>query len=242
MSVVRSPRRFVSEAVIDHKYPVVPLGKTRDSHDCHCECPTNAIIGSAPALRDVLTKIDRVGPTEAAVLIGGETGTGKELVAQAIHIRSRRAGRPLVVANLAAVPPELVGAELFGHEAGAFTGAVQRRIGRFEAASGGTLFLDEVGELSQGVQVLLLRALQEGTFERLGSSETRRADIRVISATNRDLRDAVSRGKDEKIHAQLVTLLAPGSARSRRGPRQLGQIHRPRQRGRRGARGVQIVD
>jgi formate hydrogenlyase transcriptional activator len=128
------------------------------------------------------------------VLITGETGTGKELMARAIHRRSRRASRPMVTVNLAAIPDPLVASELFGHEHGAFTGAIQRRIGRFEAADRGTLFLDEIGELSSDMQVSLLRAVQEGEFERLGASQTRHADVRIITATNRDLESQVEDG------------------------------------------------
>jgi len=128
------------------------------------------------------------------VLITGETGTGKELVARAIHCRSRRSSHAMVSVNLAALPKELVASELFGHEAGAFTGAFQKRIGRFEAANAGTLFLDEVGELPLGVQVTLLRALQEGEFERIGSNQTKTADVRVIAATNRSLEKAIEVG------------------------------------------------
>ena len=128
------------------------------------------------------------------VLITGETGTGKELVARAIHRQSRRSSHAMVSANLSALPHELVASELFGHEVGAFTGAIQRRIGRFEAANASTLFLDEVGELPPGVQVALLRSLQEGEFERIGSSQTRTADVRVIAATNRNLEEAIEAG------------------------------------------------
>jgi formate hydrogenlyase transcriptional activator len=156
-----------------------------DSADAHSAL--DGIVSSSPALRDALDRIDRVAPTSATVLISGETGTGKELVARAIHRRSRRAGRPFVAVNLAAIPEPLVASELFGHEHGAFTGAVQRRIGRFEQADHGTLFLDEVGELSNEMQVALLRVLQEGEFERLGASQTRRVDVRVIAATHRHL-------------------------------------------------------
>jgi formate hydrogenlyase transcriptional activator len=154
----------------------------------------DGLIGRAPTFLEVLEKIDRVGPTTATVLITGETGTGKELVARAVHRRSRRASHAMVTANLSALPTELVASEVFGHEAGAFTGAVQRRIGRFEAASGSTLFLDEVGELPMNVQVALLRALQEGEFERVGSSQTRKVDVRVVAATNRNLEDAIDSG------------------------------------------------
>ena len=145
------------------------------------------IIGASPALREVLRQVEKVAPTDSTVLITGETGTGKELVARAIHRRSKRAARAMVKVNLAAVPDTLVASELFGHEKGAFTGAVQRHVGRFELASGGTLFLDEVGELRPDMQVALLRVLQEGEFERVGGSMTLRTDARVIGATNRDL-------------------------------------------------------
>src|SRR5262245_24161927 len=151
----------------------------------------DGIVGKAPRVKEVLERINRVSATNATVLITGETGTGKELVARAIHRRSRRSSHAMVSANLAALPHELVASELFGHEAGAFTGAIQRRIGRFEAATASTLFLDEVGELPLGVQVALLRALQEGEFERIGSSQTRTANVRLIGATNRSLEGAV---------------------------------------------------
>lgn len=154
----------------------------------------DAMIGHAPCFEETLDRVARVSTTNATVLITGETGTGKELVARAIHQGSRRSSHAMVCAHLAALPNELVASELFGHEAGAFTGAAQRRIGRFEAANAGTLFLDEVGELPLGVQVALLRALQEGEFERIGSSHTRTADVRVIAATNRNLEQAIHDG------------------------------------------------
>jgi formate hydrogenlyase transcriptional activator len=154
----------------------------------------DGIVGHAPRFEETLERIRRVSTTNATVLITGETGTGKELVARAIHRRSRRSSHAMISANLAAVPHELVASELFGHEAGAFTGAIQRRIGRFEAANASTLFLDEVGELPIGVQVALLRALQEGEFERIGSSHTRTADVRVVAATNRNLEEAIEDG------------------------------------------------
>jgi transcriptional regulator with GAF, ATPase, and Fis domain len=154
----------------------------------------DGIVGHAPRFEETLERIDRVSTTNATVLITGETGTGKEVVARAIHRRSRRSTHAMVCANLAALPNELVASELFGHEAGAFTGAIQRRTGRFEAANASTLFLDEVGELPLGVQVALLRALQEGEFERIGSSLTRKADVRIIAATNRNLEEAIEDG------------------------------------------------
>jgi formate hydrogenlyase transcriptional activator len=152
------------------------------------------IIGQSAALRDVLRKIEKVAPTDATVLIRGETGTGKELLARAVHDRSRRKNRPLVKVNCGSIPSGLVESELFGHERGAFTGASQRRIGRFELANGGTIFLDEVTELPLDTQVKLLRVLQEGEFERVGSSQTIKVDVRVIAATNRDLSDIVKNG------------------------------------------------
>ena len=154
----------------------------------------DGIVGHAPRLEETLERIHRVSTTSATVLITGETGTGKELVARAIHRRSRRSSHAMVCVNLAALPKELVASELFGHEAGAFTGAFQKRIGRFEAANAGTLFLDEVGELPLGVQVTLLRALQEGEFERIGSNQTKTADVRVVAATNHSLEEAVEDG------------------------------------------------
>jgi formate hydrogenlyase transcriptional activator len=152
------------------------------------------IIGRSPALRAVLRKIEQVAPTDATVLIRGETGTGKELLARAVHDRSKRNNRPLVKVNCGSIPSGLVESELFGHEKGAFTGATQRRIGRFELAHGGTIFLDEVTELPLDTQVKLLRVLQEGEFERVGSSQTMRVDARVIAATNRDLQEVVGNG------------------------------------------------
>jgi PAS domain S-box-containing protein len=145
------------------------------------------ILGRSDALQRALDDVDQVAGTDASVLILGETGTGKELVARAIHTRSLRKSKPLVTVNCAAIPADLVESELFGHEKGAFTGATAKRDGRFELADGGTIFLDEVGELSPDVQVKLLRVLQEGEFEPVGSSRTRKVDVRVLSATNRDL-------------------------------------------------------
>jgi len=153
------------------------------------------IVGSSQSLRKVLTSIDRVAPTDSTVLITGETGTGKELIAHAIHSRSLRSGRALVKVNCAALPAELIGSELFGHEKGAFTGALQQRIGRFEAANGGTIFLDEIGELTPEIQIALLRVLQEKEFERVGGNRTIQADVRVITATNRDLQREVTQGR-----------------------------------------------
>jgi transcriptional regulator with GAF, ATPase, and Fis domain len=155
----------------------------------------DAMVGGSPLLGEVLGQVHRVASTDIPVLITGETGTGKELVARAIHRRSRRAARPLVAVNLAAVPETLAATELFGHEKGAFTGADRFRVGRFEAADRGTLFLDEIGELRPDLQVMLLRVLQEGEYERLGSGTTRRVDCRLIAATNRDLEGEVQEGR-----------------------------------------------
>jgi transcriptional regulator with GAF, ATPase, and Fis domain len=154
----------------------------------------DGIVGRSASLNEVLQRVRRVAPTDMPVLISGETGTGKELLARAIHLRSRRAGRPLVSTNLATIPETLAAAELFGHERGAFTGAERLRIGRFEAADRGTLFLDEIGELSSELQVMLLRVLQEGEFERLGGAN-RRVNVRTIAATNRRLETEVQEGR-----------------------------------------------
>ena len=143
----------------------------------------------------MLELVERVAPTDSTVLITGETGTGKELVAQAIHRHSPRGDRTLVKVNCAALPAELVASELFGHEKGAFTGALQQRIGRFEAANGGTIFLDEIAELSPEIQVLFLRVLQEKEFERVGGNRTIKTDVRVIAATNKDLQTEVNVGR-----------------------------------------------
>jgi PAS domain S-box-containing protein len=152
------------------------------------------IVGTSPALQTVLARISKVAPSGSTVLITGETGTGKELVARAIHRRSQRSGRAFISVNCAAIPRDLIASELFGHEKGAFTGAMQRRLGRFEMADGGTIFLDEVGELSPDTQVALLRVLQEREFERVGGGHPIHVDVRVIAATNRDLQAAVSNG------------------------------------------------
>jgi formate hydrogenlyase transcriptional activator len=145
------------------------------------------IVGNSPALESVLDQVRMVGPTDSTVLILGETGTGKELIASAIHRIGHRSGRPFVKLNCAAIPAELLESELFGHERGAFTGAITQRLGRFEAANGGTLFLDEIGDMPLALQAKLTRVLQEQEFERLGSTVTRRADVRIVAATNQDL-------------------------------------------------------
>ena len=150
------------------------------------------VVGTSPALQAVLARAAKVAPTDSTVLITGETGTGKELIARAIHKRSQRSTRAFVSVNCAAIPQSLITSELFGHEKGAFTGAIQRRLGRFELAEGGTLFLDEIGELPVETQIALLRVLQEREFERVGGTELLRADVRVIAATNRDLQGAIT--------------------------------------------------
>ena len=153
------------------------------------------IIGNSPALEAVLEQVERVAPTDSTVLIEGETGTGKELIAHAIHNISSRCGRRFVRLNCAAIPLDLLESELFGHEKGAFTGAIAQKIGRFELADKGTLFLDEVGDIPPALQPKLLRVLQEQEFERLGSTRTHQVDVRLVAATNRDLTEMVNRGQ-----------------------------------------------
>ena len=153
------------------------------------------IIGRSPAIEATLRQIDLVAGTDATVLVTGESGTGKELIARAIHEASRRRDRPLIRVNCAAVPRDLFESEFFGHAKGAFTGALRDRVGRFELAEGGTLFLDEVGEIPLDLQGKLLRVLQERSFERVGEERTRAVDIRLVAATNRDLKEEVRRGR-----------------------------------------------
>jgi len=157
------------------------------------EAAFNGIIGSSPALKFVLADVERVAPTDSTVLVLGETGTGKELIARAIHNLSTRRGCPFVKVNCAAIPFDLLESELFGHEKGAYTGAIAQKIGRFEMADTGTLFLDEIGDLPLALQPKLLRVLQEQEFERLGSGRTHRINVRLISATHRDLSEMVAR-------------------------------------------------
>jgi Nif-specific regulatory protein len=165
------------------------------SREAHGEFNYGAIVGDSPPLREVLAKVEQVAQTAATVLLRGDTGTGKEMVARAIHINSPRESRPFVRVNCAALAPGVLESELFGHEKGAFTGAMARRAGRFELADGGTLFLDEVGDVPADVQVKLLRVLQEREFERVGGVETVKVDVRVISATHRDLEALINEGK-----------------------------------------------
>ncbi len=153
------------------------------------------IIGNSPALESVLEQVERVAPTDSTVIIQGETGTGKELIARAIHNLSVRCGRPFIKLNCAAIPFDLLESELFGHERGAFTGAIAQKIGRFELADKGTLFLDEVGDIPPALQPKLLRVLQEQEFERLGSTRTHHVDVRLVAATNRNLVDMVKRNE-----------------------------------------------
>ena len=153
------------------------------------------IIGNSPALEAVLEQVERVAPTDSTVLIQGETGTGKELIARAIHNLSMRCGRPFIKLNCAAIPFDLLESELFGHERGAFTGAIAQKIGRFELADKGTLFLDEVGDIPPALQPKLLRVLQEQEFERLGGTRTHQVDVRLVAATNRNLVEMVKRNE-----------------------------------------------
>jgi len=152
------------------------------------------IVGSCEPIRQVLRQVGQVAPSDSTVLVLGETGTGKELIARAVHRRSNRSGRPFIRVNCAAIPQSLIASELFGHEKGAFTGALQRRLGRFESANGGTLFLDEIGDLPMETQIALLRVLQEREFERVGSNHPVPVDVRLVAATNRDLTAAVAAG------------------------------------------------
>ncbi len=152
------------------------------------------IVGTSPALERVLSLVSKVAPTDASVLVTGETGTGKELVARAIHRQSRRSSLPFVSVNCAAIPRDLIASELFGHEKGSFTGAIQRRLGRFELGDGGTIFLDEVGELPMETQIALLRVLQEREFERVGGTRSIQTNVRVVAATNRNLQAAIAAG------------------------------------------------
>jgi formate hydrogenlyase transcriptional activator len=153
------------------------------------------IIGKSPALEAVLEQVERVAPTDSTVLIEGETGTGKELIARAVHDLSSRFGRPFIKLNCAAIPFDLLESELFGHEKGAFTGAIAQKVGRFELADKGTLFLDEIGDIPPGLQPKLLRVLQEQEFERLGGTRTHQVDVRLVAATNRNLAEMVKRNE-----------------------------------------------
>ena len=184
------------EGVLVTVRAALELNRTQaENRALHAELGRRAeLIGSGPAMQQIAALISRVGPTEARVLITGESGTGKELVAAAIHAASARRGRPFVTVNCAAIPRDLVESEMFGHERGSFTGATERRLGRFELAHSGTLFLDEVGDLSQEAQAKLLRTLETGELQRIGAETMTRIDARVVAATNRQLTEAVSSG------------------------------------------------
>ena len=196
------------------------------------------IVGQSPALLDVLEKVHRVARTDATVLITGETGTGKELIARAIHSASHRHDKPLIKVNCAALPASLVESELFGHEKGAFSGAISRRVGRFELANGGTIFLDEIGEVPLDIQVKLLRVLQEREFERVGGTNPIKVDVRVIAATNRDLVKSIREGRfREDLYYRLnVFPIRPSAAARPRGRRAAararlgGSVRGPRRR------------
>src|SRR5258705_13729034 len=173
----------------------LPITNLHLTHGGKPEIGTNGIIGNSPALKSVLAEGERVAPTDSTVLVLGETGTGKELIARAVHNLSPRGCRPFVSLNCAAIPFDLLESELFGHEKGAFTGAIMQKIGRFELAHEGTLFLDEVGDIPPELQPKLLRVLQEQEFERLGSTRTIRVDVRLVAATNRDLGQMAANGR-----------------------------------------------
>jgi nitrogen regulation protein NR(I) len=180
--------------------------------------PEDAIVGRSPAMQQLYKAIGRVAPTDATVLILGESGTGKELVARAIYQHSQRSQKPLVVVNCAAIPESLLESELFGYEPGAFTGAMTRRIGKFEQAHGGTMFLDEIGDIPLTVQAKILRALQDRSFQRLGGNETLHSDVRVLCATNRDLERAIAEGgfREDLYHRLNVVTLQLSPLRERR--------------------------
>jgi two-component system, NtrC family, nitrogen regulation response regulator NtrX len=202
------------EAVLVTLRGALEVGRARDLSRALREelGPGARIVGSSPALEEVLRTIRKVAPTDARVLITGESGTGKELVAAAIHGLSPRKGAPFVRVNSAAIPRELVESEMFGHEKGAFTGAVARRRGRFELAHGGTLFLDEVGDLGTEAQAKLLRTLESGTLQRLGGRDPIEVDVRVLAATNRNLRELVAEGafrEDLLFRLEVVPLHLP---------------------------------
>jgi formate hydrogenlyase transcriptional activator len=190
--------RNMASAVIrtDQRQSALKLKRERVAlpEETDKEAKAEEIIGTSQALQKVLSLVSKVAPTDATVLITGETGTGKELVARAIHRQSQRASRAFVCVNCASVPRDLIASELFGHEKGSFTGALQRRLGRFELAEAGTIFLDEVGELPMATQIALLRVLQEREFERVGGTHSIQTNVRVIAATNRNLPAAIQDG------------------------------------------------
>ncbi|MBW2368744.1 MAG: sigma 54-interacting transcriptional regulator, partial [Deltaproteobacteria bacterium] len=185
-NALREIKQLKKQAEADYNYLKEEIEIEHNFHE---------IIGQSKPIKNILSKINQVAATDATVLILGETGTGKELVARAIHNNSRRKNRPLVKVNCATLSPNLIESELFGHEKGAFTGAHMRKLGRFEAANGTTLFLDEIGELPIELQAKLLRVVQDGEFERIGSVKTIKVDVRIITATNRDLEEEVRNGR-----------------------------------------------
>jgi formate hydrogenlyase transcriptional activator len=192
LSEWRSARNFwgtSQEVIMENVNPASPIGQ-----DC-ADGRFEQIVGNSSALEMALAEVERVAPTDSTVLILGETGTGKELIARTIHNASRRCGRPFVKLNCAAIPFDLLESELFGHEKGAFTGAISQKIGRFEMADTGTLFLDEIGDIPLALQPKLLRVLQEQEFERLGSGRTHRINVRLVAATHRDLLKMVKRNE-----------------------------------------------
>ena len=189
---------------------IAPTLNSRDRDSSRREF--EQIIGNSPALERVLEEVQRVAPTDSTVLIEGETGTGKELIARAIHNLSSRCGRAFIKLNCAAIPMDLLESELFGHERGAFTGAIAQKIGRFEVADKGTLFLDEVGDIPMALQSKLLRVLQEQEFERLGSNRTHHVDVRLVAATNRNLTEMVKQGgfrRDLYYRLDVFPILVP---------------------------------
>src|SRR6201989_1476093 len=206
LSSVAGARELITHGTEEfHRNEVRPITSAR-LFSCHSETIAyrgrdqverafEQIIGDSPALESVLEQVERVASTDSTVLIQGETGTGKELIARAIHNISPRSGRALIKLNCAAIPLDLLESELFGHEKGAFTGAIAQKIGRFEMADKGTLFLDEVGDIPSALQPKLLRVLQEQAFERLGSGRTHKVDVRLVAATNRNLVKMVARGQ-----------------------------------------------
>ena len=182
-------------------------------------CSADQIIGSSPAIDHVRRLIDKVAPSDARVLITGENGTGKELVARSLHDKSARAGAPFVEVNCAAIPSELIESELFGHERGAFTSAIKQRRGKFEQANGGTLFMDEIGDMSLSAQAKVLRALQENKISRVGSDKDVAVDVRVVAATNKDIRAEIARGnfREDLYHRLSVILIKVPPLRERAG-------------------------
>ena len=220
---LREARRSLEEQNARLREEIEAHNRTKGTVECLVEEIRSShdfgeVLGESPALLRLLDQVGQVAGTDSTVLIQGETGTGKELIARAIHGRSQRRERPLIKLNCAALPRELVESELFGHEKGAFTGATQQRRGRFELADGGTLFLDEVGELPLDIQAKLLRVLQEQEFERVGGSKTLRTDVRLIAATNRDLRQQVGAGafRSDLYYRLNVVPLALPALRERR--------------------------